>query len=91
MKLFRKILCRLGWHHGYDVIQTFGSAQHIGCPDCGKQFAIHHGMRAFVRWDQGFAELYQHMGYDIEGPTSRWQEYRRAIADGDQDEQEGGR
>lgn len=71
-RFIRKFFCRFGWHKRLDVIQTFGSAQHIGCPDCGKQFAIHHGLRAFVPWNADFADLYQSMGYDIEGPAHRW-------------------
>lgn len=59
-------------HSRLDVIQTFGAAQHIGCPYCKREFGIHHGMRAIIPWDSDVAEMYQFMGYDTETPTRRW-------------------
>lgn len=70
--------CRIGWHSRLDVIQSFGSAQRIGCPHCGKQMGIHHGMRAVVPWDAEMADLYDRMGYETEAAHAKWQAYRRA-------------
>jgi alkylation response protein AidB-like acyl-CoA dehydrogenase len=72
MKWLRLIGCRLGWHRRLDVIQTFGAAQHIGCPDCRREMGIHHGVRTVVPWDSDLEQLYRGMGYDTETPTSRW-------------------
>lgn len=72
MSVWRKLMCRIGNHRRLDVIQTFGSAQHIGCPDCKKQYGIHHGMLAVVSWNSEFDDLYQRMGFDTEQATKRW-------------------
>ncbi|ASY64441.1 hypothetical protein SJ05684_c30170 [Sinorhizobium sojae CCBAU 05684] len=76
MKLIGRLRCRIGWHRRLDVIQSFGSAQHIGCPDCGKRFGIHHGIRSVVPWDADLHSMYEMMGYDVNGPLSRWERYR---------------
>lgn len=77
-RLWRRAMCRLGLHKRLDIIQSFGQAQHIGCPDCGRRFGIHHGMRTVVPWDGRFDEMYEFMGYDIKGAERRWQERRQA-------------
>lgn len=77
MKLTTKIRCRLGWHKRLDVIQSFGSAEHIGCPDCGKQMGIHHGVRTVVPWDADLQDMYERFGYDVEGPLATWRRVRR--------------
>jgi hypothetical protein len=78
MGLLRHILCRFGHHRQLDVIQTFGSAQRIGCPDCGRQFGIHHGMRSIVPWDSDLEQMYRDFGHDTAAPVARWQAYRKA-------------
>jgi hypothetical protein len=75
-KLVRGIRCRLGFHKVLDVIQTFGAAQHVGCPDCGRDFAIHHGVRAFLPWDAEFADMYRRFGHDVDGPLALWRAVR---------------
>lgn len=69
---WRAIMCRLSRHRRYQVIQTFGAAQHVGCPDCRRTFAVHHGMRAWLPWDADFASLYDDMGYDTKAATRKW-------------------
>jgi hypothetical protein len=76
MAWFRRLRCRLGYHRVLRVIQTFGSAQHIGCPDCGREMAIHHGMRAVLPWDSEIDQLYRDSGYDTETPSRRWRASR---------------
>jgi hypothetical protein len=76
--ILRRLLCRFGWHKSLDVIQTFGAAQHVGCPDCGRQFGIHHSERACIPWDADLADMYTRFGFDIKGPLARWQAYRTA-------------
>ncbi|ASQ10196.1 hypothetical protein CDO22_17925 [Sinorhizobium meliloti] len=78
--LIDKIRCRLSYHRRLDVIQSFGSAQHIGCPNCGKQLAIHHGIRVCIPWDADLKSMYEDFGYDVEGPLSKWQAYRKGRA-----------
>lgn len=63
-KAWRALLCRLNHHRKLDVIQSFGSAQHIGCPDCGREYGIHHGMHAVIPWTADLNEIYLLMGYD---------------------------
>ena len=70
--LIDNLRCRLGWHRRLQVIQSFGEAQHIGCPNCGRQEAIHHGLRTVIPWDAELAQLYRDMGYDVDGATRRW-------------------
>lgn len=67
-----KWLCALTLHPRLEVIQTFGQAQHIGCPRCGRHYAIHHGLRMILPWDADFAKLYADMGYDVDRPLARW-------------------
>lgn len=74
--IIRSVRCRLNLHPRLDVIQTFGSAQHIGCPHCRREFGIHHGMQAVIPWSPDLAELYQMMGYDTETPSLRWRRCR---------------
>lgn len=78
-RLMRRFLCRMGSHKRLHVIQTFGAAQHVGCPDCGREFAMHHGFRAFVPWSDDAEEMYRMFGYDIDGPRNRW---RAALKEG---------
>lgn len=54
--LWRKLMCRLGLHKSLDVIESFGAGQHIGCPYCGREFGIHHGMQVVVPWTGEFDE-----------------------------------
>lgn len=75
-QLFTALKCRLNMHPRLDVIQTFGSAQHVGCPCCRREMGIHHGMRVVIPWSPDLSELYQDMGYDTEGPSARWRRYR---------------
>ena len=70
--ILRKIGCRFNMHPRLDVIQSFGSAQHIGCPYCRREYGIHHGERVIIPWDSELAELYEFMGYDTESATRRW-------------------
>lgn len=70
--LIRKLRCSFGMHRRYEVIQTFGAAERIGCPDCGKTFAVHHELRAFLPWDADFAAMYTSFGCDIDGPYRAW-------------------
>jgi len=81
-RLLKRFRCLIGWHKRLDVIQSFGSAQHIGCPDCGKQFGIHHGVRAVIHWDPDLADMYESMGYDVRGHLLKWQAYRSALKSG---------
>ena len=76
MKPLTKIRCRLGWHKRLDVIQRFGAAEHIGCPDCGRRYAIHHGMKVCIPWDDEAKTMYEAFGHDVDGPLSRWNSYR---------------
>ena len=80
-KAFHAIRCRLGLHKSLDVIQSFGSAQHIGCPRCGKQFGIHHGMRTVIPWESDLESMYDRLGYDTAAAIDKWQRYRRALED----------
>lgn len=77
MKLLQRLRCRLGFHGGLNVIQSFGSAEHIGCPRCGRQMGIHHGMRAVIPWESDLEQLYRDMGYDTAAAMGAWQEWRR--------------
>lgn len=72
LALWRRFACFLSYHPKLDVIQSFGTAQHIGCPYCRREMAIHHGLHVVIPWDQDLALLYQMMGYDVETPTMRW-------------------
>lgn len=76
MKWFRRLLCRFGKHKRLDVIQDFGSGQHVGCPDCGAEFGVHHGARAFLPWDGELEDLYTRNGYDVPKARCRWRAYR---------------
>lgn len=78
MGVLNKVRCAIGWHPRFDIIQSFGSAQHIGCPHCGAEKGIHHGMRAVVPWDAELADLYDMLGYETSAATAKWQEYRKA-------------
>jgi hypothetical protein len=74
MRFLRPLLCRLGFHPRLQVIQSFGAAEHIGCPDCRREYAIHHGERASLPWDADFEKLYgaDGFGYDIDGARQKW-------------------
>jgi len=76
MEWLRKIKCRFAFHPRLDVIQTFGSAQHIGCPYCKREYGIHHGERVVIPWTPDLAELYDFMGYDTETASERWRRYK---------------
>lgn len=76
MGLWQRIRCKLSMHSRLDVIQSFGAGQHIGCPHCGREFAIHHGDQIVVPWDSSFDELYQMCGYDTEAASKRWRRAR---------------
>jgi len=74
---WRKLRCSVAMHRRLDVIQSFGSAQHIGCPDCGREFGIHHGQKVVIPWDNDLAQIYKDFGCeDVDGHTRRWHEYR---------------
>jgi len=68
----QSVKCRFWMHPKLDVIQSFGSAQHVGCHYCRRQYGMHHGMQAVIPWTPELAELYQWMGYDTDTPTERW-------------------
>lgn len=72
LAVLRRIRCRLNLHPRLDVIQTFGAAQHIGCPYCRREFGIHHGERVVVPWDSDLAEMYDFLGYKTAESTRRW-------------------
>lgn len=74
--LIHRIRCALGHHRALNVIQSFGAAQHIGCPRCGKEMGIHHGMRAVIPWDPDLEQLYRDMGHDTAKATEAWQRWR---------------
>lgn len=76
LEIVRAVKCRFWMHPRLDVIQTFGSAQHIGCPYCRREYGIHHGMQAVIPWTSELAELYGWMGYDTEEASARWRRYR---------------
>lgn len=72
----RRIGCHLGWHPCLDVIQSYGPAQHVGCPYCRREYGIHHGIEVIIPWDDKLSEMYRFLGYDIDGPTMRWRAYK---------------
>ena len=80
MKWLRRLLCKLDCHRVLHVIQSYGAAQHIGCPDCRRQMAIHHGMRAVLPWDSEIEQLYQDFGYDTYAATRQWYERLERLA-----------
>lgn len=80
MTWLRKLLCKFGRHKRLDVIQTLGAAQHIGCPDCGKRFGIHHGERVIIPWDSDLAQMYRAFGHDVDAPLAKWEKYHAALA-----------
>lgn len=75
-ELIQSVKCRFWMHPRLDVIQSFGSALHIGCPYCKREYAMHQGMEVVVPWDDTFAVLYDLMGYDTETASVRWRRYR---------------
>lgn len=77
MRLIDRFLCAIGSHRHLHVIQSYGAAEHIGCPKCGRQMAIHYGLRTILPWDGEIAQLYRDAGYDVDGATDRW---KRRIA-----------
>ena len=77
MKVLHSIRCALGYHRTLNVIQSFGAAQHIGCPRCGKEMGIHSGIRAVIPWDSDLEQLYRDMGHDTAAATTAWQRWRR--------------
>lgn len=79
MNLFRRIMCRLGNHRRLDVIQSFGAAEHIGCPDCGRELAIHHGVRTVIPWDGELAQMYRDFGHDVDAANAKWRAYRARV------------
>ena len=80
MRWFQSIMCRFGNHRRLQVIQSFGAAEHIGCPDCRRELAIHHGMQAVVPWDSDIADMYRRFGYDVDGATTKWREHTDELA-----------
>lgn len=78
-KLWHAVRCRLGRHKSLDVIQNYGAAEHIGCPRCGQQMAIHHGMQAVIPWTPDVEQLYRDFGYDTAAATTKWQAWRRTF------------
>lgn len=72
MSAFRKIMCYFGRHKRLDEIQRFGVAAHVGCPDCGREYGMHDGLRAFIPWDGDLADMYRRFGHDVDGPRRRW-------------------
>lgn len=70
--VFRRLMCRLGYHHSLNVIQSFGAAKHVGCPDCRREFGMHDGMRAFLPWDGDIEALYTDCGYDVPKYRAAW-------------------
>jgi len=72
MGFVRKLLCRLGFHKRLQLIQSFGAAQHIGCPHCRREFGIHHGAQTVVAWDADLEEMYVFMGYDVVAARRAW-------------------
>lgn len=75
-EMWRRFWCKLNLHPRLDVIQTFGSAQHIGCPYCRREFGIHHVVQAVIPWTLELDELYRVMGYDTAAASQRWRRYR---------------
>ena len=77
--LWRRLLCRLGRHYRLDVIQSFGAAKHIGCPDCGAQMGMHDGLRTVIPWDGELAQLYTDAGHPVAQATAQWLRRRRGV------------
>jgi hypothetical protein len=80
MSIWQRIMCKLSYHPKLHVIQSFGSAQHIGCPPCGREMAIHHGQRVVIPWDSELSEMYQFMGYDTDAATAKWRSHVSRVA-----------
>lgn len=76
MSIIDRIRCRLGFHRALNVIQSFGAAQHIGCPRCGREMGIHHGVGAVIPWEPDLEQLYRDAGYDTAAATAQWQRWR---------------
>jgi len=72
LSAIQSIKCRFWMHPRLQVIQSFGSGKHIGCPHCKREYAMHDGARVVVPWDGDFEDLYQSMGYDTETASVRW-------------------
>ncbi len=75
-RAYRAVRCWFGYHRSLHIIQSYGAAQHVGCPHCGTEMAIHHGMRAVLPWDSEIAQLYRDMDYDVDAATAKWQAHR---------------
>lgn len=80
-KFIGRLLCRMGRHPKFDLIQSYGTAERIGCPRCGREMAIHHGLRTIVPWDSELAQMYRDMGYDVDAATVKWQRHRAALTE----------
>lgn len=76
MSIVQRFFCWLNMHPKLDVIQSFGSAQHIGCPYCRREWGIHHGERVLIPWSPDLAEMYDFMGYETEAASERWRQYK---------------
>lgn len=77
MGIWRKMMCGIGRHKRLDLIQTFGMAQRVGCPHCGKQFAIHHGFQSSISWGAEVESMYRLFGHtDMDEKHASWQRYR---------------
>jgi hypothetical protein len=61
-KIINRLLCCLFFHKVYIVREFCRDQRKIGCKRCGKFFAMHDGVKAFVPWDKDFDELYKIMG-----------------------------
>lgn len=47
---FERLLCSWGFHQLVVIHRISGSAQHIGCTSCKKEFGINHDVQAVVPW-----------------------------------------
>lgn len=80
MNPWRSFWCRIGRHKRLHVIQSFGSAKHVGCPDCLREFGMHDGLRAFLPWDGEIEQLYADTGYDVPAYRAKWHAWLKARA-----------
>lgn len=50
-------LCWLFGHKYRRIARVSASADKVGCSRCGREWGMHHGVRALVPWDE-VRELY---------------------------------
>ena len=58
MTMFRKFLCRIGWHEYYEMRKLTEASIMVGCHCCPKRWGMNHDVRGFLPWDD-VRELYE--------------------------------